>query len=229
MIPIARSGIKGLDELIGGGFPNNTMTLVYGPPKTGKSIFCYQFLNQTIVDDEFSLYVMTDYNLEQLEEIMMSFNWFIHDFIQKNKLYVMDIASGSVGAVQKETAIFKISSPQNPTEIISEIIEELQSIYQKTHAFNSILDSATSLFVYNAPILIIRVLKSYTMRIKLAGGTGMITYTQGAVDSQIETMLKAIVDNIIHLDGKKITIEAMKGCDQITAEYKITDEGICII
>jgi KaiC/GvpD/RAD55 family RecA-like ATPase len=229
MIPLIRSGITGLDELIGGGFPNNTMTLIYGPPKTGKSIFCYHFLNQTIADDEFSLYVMTDYNLQQLEETMMCFNWFIHDFIQKKMLYVMDIASGSVGAVQKETAIFKISSPQNPTEIISKVIEELQSIYQKTHSFRSILDSATSLFVYNAPILIIRVLKSYTMRIKLAGGTGIITYTEGAVDSQIETMLKAVVDNIIHLDGKKITVKAMKGCDQITAGYKITDEGICII
>jgi KaiC/GvpD/RAD55 family RecA-like ATPase len=125
MIPLIRSGITGLDELIGGGFPNNTMTLIYGPPKTGKSIFCYHFLNQTIADDEFSLYVMTDYNLQQLEETMMCFNWFIHDFIQKKMLYVMDIASGSVGAVQKETAIFKISSPQNPTEIISKVIEEL--------------------------------------------------------------------------------------------------------
>jgi KaiC/GvpD/RAD55 family RecA-like ATPase len=229
MIQSTRSGITGLDELIGGGFPNNTITLIYGPPKTGKSIFCYQFLQQAITDDEYCLYIMTDYNLSQLEETMMYFKWFIHDYFTKKQLYVMDIASGSVGAVQKETASFKISSPQNPTEIISEIIEELQSIYQKTHTFRSILDSATTLFAYNSPILMIRVLKSYTMRIKLAGSTGIIIYTEGVVDSQIETMLKATVDNIVHMDGKKITVEAMMGCDHVSVNYQITDKGIIII
>ncbi len=229
MIQSTRSGITGLDELIGGGFPNNTITLIYGPPKTGKSIFCYQFLQQAITDDEYCLYIMTDYNLSQLEETMMYFKWFIHDYFTKKQLYVMDIASGSVGAVQKETDSFKISSPQNPTEIISEIIEELQSIYQKTHTFRSILDSATTLFAYNSPILMIRVLKSYTMRIKLAGSTGIIIYTEGVVDSQIETMLKATVDNIVHMDGKKITVEAMMGCDHVSANYQITDKGIIII
>nr|WP_279383495.1 ATPase domain-containing protein [Methanobacterium formicicum] len=37
------TGIPGLDELLslndGEGFPQNTTTLVYGPPKVGKSIF----------------------------------------------------------------------------------------------------------------------------------------------------------------------------------------------
>ena len=228
MIPKIKSGIKGLDEIIGGGLTDNTMTLVYGPPKTGKSIFCYQLLRQAIADDEHCLYLMTDYNLPQLEQAMMNFNWLIHDYFLNEKLYVLDIASGSIGMTQKETSTFKISSPQNPTEIISKVIEELQSIYQKMPRFRSILDSTTTLFSYNAPILIIRVLKSYVMRIKLAGGTGVITYTEGVVDSQIETMLKATVDNIVHLDGEEITIEAMIGTQQLTADYLITDELISI-
>ena len=74
-----------------------------------------------------------------------------------------------------------------------------------------------------------RVLKSYVMRIKVAGGAGIIAYTEGAADSQIDTMLKATVDNIIHLDGEKIDVEAMTGCDNASANYKITDEGFCII
>ena len=38
-----------------------------------------------------------------------------------------------------------------------------------------------------------------TMRIKMAGGAGIITDTEGVVDSQIETMLKATVNNIVDL------------------------------
>lgn len=229
MIPKIKTGIAAFDELTGGGLPDNTITLIYGPPKTGKSVFCFHFLQQAKSDDEICLYLMTDYNMFQLEEKMMQFNWLIHEYFQKEMLYVLDIASGSIGATQKETATLKMSSPQNPTEIVSKIIDDLRSIYQKTHRFRSVLDSTTTLFSFNSPILIIRVLKSYVMRIKVAGGVGLITYTEGATDSQIETMLKATVDNIIHLDGGKISVEAMIGCDNVSANYKITDEGFCII
>lgn len=229
MIPRIKTGIAGFDELTGGGLPENTITLVYGPPKTGKSIFCYHLLQQAVTDDEFFLYLMTDYNLSQLEEKMMSFQWLIHEYFQKEMLYVVDIASGSIGATQKETHTFRISSPQNPTEIISAVIDDLQYIYQKTHHFRSVLDSTTTLFSFNSPILMIRVLKSYALRMKVAGGTGIITYTEGVVDSQIETLLKTIVDNIVHLDGKTIDVEAMVGCENISVNYRITDEGFTII
>ena len=48
MIPTIESGIPGFDELTiseisEGGIPEKSTTLIYGPPKTGKSIFCNQF------------------------------------------------------------------------------------------------------------------------------------------------------------------------------------------
>jgi KaiC/GvpD/RAD55 family RecA-like ATPase len=206
MIPKIGSGIAGLDELAGG-LPENTMTLVYGPPKTGKSISCYQFLRQAVADGDLCSYLMTDYTQSQLEQQMMAFDWFIHDYIIANKLYVIDTASGSVGAMQKETKNLMISSPQNPTDIASKVIQQLQDIYQQTQQFR---------------------LKSYIMRIKMAGGTGIITYTEGTAETEIETMLKASVDNIIHLDSETLTIEAMAGLRQESAGYQITDDGIVV-
>ncbi len=144
------------------------------------------------------------------------------------KLYVIDTASGAVGAMQKETKNLMISSPQNPTDIASKVIQQLQDIYQQTRAFRSILDSSTTLFAFNSPILVIRVLKSYIMRIKMAGGTGIITYTEGTAETEIETMLKASVDNIIHLDSETITVEAMAGLRRESAGYRITDDGIVV-
>ncbi|MEA1944446.1 MAG: RAD55 family ATPase [Euryarchaeota archaeon] len=227
MIPKIRSGIAGFDNLTGG-LPENTMTLVYGPPKTGKSIFCYQFLRQSAEEGDLCMYLMTDYNLSQLEQQMMAFNWFIHDYISNKRLYVIDTASGSVGAIQKETKNMMVSFPQNPTDIASKLIQQLQSVYQQAQRFRSVLDSSTTLFAFNSPILIIRVLKSYTMRIKMAGGTGIITYTEGSAEPQIETMLKATADNIIHLDGEELTIEAMAGLKHEKASYRISDDGIVV-
>ncbi len=62
MIPCIESGIPGFEELTRsnegtGGIPENTATLVYGPAKTGKSIFANQFTYQGLLNGEaMSLY-----------------------------------------------------------------------------------------------------------------------------------------------------------------------------
>jgi circadian clock protein KaiC len=38
------TGIKGLDEMLGGGFPKERVVIVYGGSGTGKTIFSLQFL-----------------------------------------------------------------------------------------------------------------------------------------------------------------------------------------
>ena len=43
-----KTGIHGLDEIIEGGIPKNSVTLVSGPPGGGKTIFCYQFLYEGV-------------------------------------------------------------------------------------------------------------------------------------------------------------------------------------
>ncbi|MEM2925436.1 MAG: RAD55 family ATPase [Halobacteria archaeon] len=233
MIPRIKSGIQGLDEFIGGGIPENTITLLYGPPKTGKSIFCYQFMYQGLIDQEPCLYLMSDYTLDQLSQRMMGFNWFIENYIQDKMLFVVDTASRLSMEVPMETYTYKVSSPQNPTDMMIKVNEGIKFTCQRSPRFRAILDSLTSLFIYNPSLLIIRVLKMYIQRIKKAGGTGIITYAMGSVDKNIETMLKNSADNIIYLSQSQtgryeITIEAMVGGSPKKAAFMITNNGIAI-
>jgi KaiC/GvpD/RAD55 family RecA-like ATPase len=99
-------------------------------------------------------------------------------------------------------------------------------IYKNNPRFRSVLDSATTLLAYNENMLIVRVLKAYLMRINEAGGTPIITYTENSADRIVETMLKSMVDNIIRLDGKNLTVEAMKGIGKRSSTYQITSKGI---
>jgi len=55
-----RTGIKGLDNIIGGGLPEKSITLVSGPPGSGKSIFCFQFLYEGIKKGEKCLFLTLD-------------------------------------------------------------------------------------------------------------------------------------------------------------------------
>jgi len=61
-----RSGIPGLDPILSGGLPKHTITLVSGPPGSGKSIFCYQFIQQGVVDGQKCLYMTLDKKIEGL-------------------------------------------------------------------------------------------------------------------------------------------------------------------
>lgn len=233
MIPRIKSGIQGLDEFIGGGIPENTITLLYGPPKTGKSIFCYQFMYQGLIDQEPCLYLMSDYTLDQLSQRMMGFNWFIENYIQDKMLFVVDTASRLSMEVPRETYTYKVSSPQNPTDMMVKVNEGIKFTCQRSARFRAILDSLTSLFIYNPPLLIIRVLKMYIQRIKKAGGTGIITYAAGSMDKNIETMLKNSADNIIYLSQSQtgryeITMEAMVGTGPKKAAFLIANNGIAI-
>jgi KaiC/GvpD/RAD55 family RecA-like ATPase len=66
IIERVQTGIEGLDEMIEGGLPKESITLVSGPPGSGKSIFCFQFLYQGIKQNERCLFLTLDKKVEGL-------------------------------------------------------------------------------------------------------------------------------------------------------------------
>lgn len=61
-----KTGIIGLDDLLSGGFPKGSITLVSGPPGSGKSIFCYQFISKGFEEGEKCIYLTLDKKIEGL-------------------------------------------------------------------------------------------------------------------------------------------------------------------
>jgi KaiC/GvpD/RAD55 family RecA-like ATPase len=59
-----KTGIDGLDNIIEGGLPKSSITLVSGPPGSGKSIFCFQFLYNGIKNGERCLFLTLDKKVE---------------------------------------------------------------------------------------------------------------------------------------------------------------------
>ncbi|MDZ4171480.1 MAG: ATPase domain-containing protein, partial [Methanobacteriaceae archaeon] len=66
-----KSGISGFDELTGKkklGFPEKSIILVYGPPKTGKSILCYQIMYNLLEKNGAGLYISADCGLKEFKK-----------------------------------------------------------------------------------------------------------------------------------------------------------------
>jgi len=236
MIEVIESGIPGFDEItvsegISGGIPKNGTTLIYGPPKTGKTIFCNQFTYHGLSKEEPCLYITLDYGMKQLKSNMMDFQWLIQNYIQNQSLYIIDGISKLSGAKLEDTNNYKVSSANNPADMMVKVGIGTRTVYKKSKHFRSVLDSINTLIEFNPEQMVLRVLKAYLRRIIEAGGTGIITYTEGVADLETENVLKSLFDHTIRLDGENLSIEyTLEDYEVHTfeASYKITDKGLVV-
>lgn len=233
MIACIESGIPGFDELTRtdsfmGGIPENSTTLVYGPPKTGKSIFSDQFCFNGLVNEEPCLYITTNKGLKMLKSDMNDYNLSVDEYMMNGSLHIIDTISDILEKKVEPTGTVVNSEINNPTDLMVNIGSKIKVVRNQNSRFRSVLNSTTTLLTYNESMLIVRVIKAYLMRIKEAGGTSLITYTEDSADNIIETMLKSMVDNIIRMDGNELQVEAMKGFGKIKTNYTITENGIML-
>lgn len=233
MIACIESGISGFDKLTHtdsfvGGIPENSATLIYGPPKTGKTVFSNQFCYHGLVNQEPCLYITTNNGLDMFKAGMDDFNLPVNNYLVDKSLHVIDTMSDILERKKETSENIMSSEINNPTDLMVKIGSSVNSIRKQNPIFRSVFNSATTLFAYNESMLIVRVIKAYLMRINEAGGTPFITYNEDSADPIVETMLKSMVDNIIRMDGEELTIEAMKGFGRTSCPYKITGNGIVL-
>jgi len=120
MINRLATGINGFDELIEGGLPQGSLTLVSGNPGTGKSIFCMQSAYNISSKGKSSLYI----SFEQTEDVM------------KEQLAQFGLDTGKINGNLKLLFL----DPNNP-EVMDTILKEAK----KTKAEFIVIDSLASL------------------------------------------------------------------------------------
>jgi KaiC/GvpD/RAD55 family RecA-like ATPase len=231
------SGISGYDNLtasneLSGGIPDHTTTLIYGPPKTGKTIFCNQFTYHGLQNGEPCLYITTDHGIRQLQNNMMGFEWYIQNYIQNENLYIIDGISQLGGAKAQDTNNIKTSTIGNPADMMVKVGIGSRFVFRKSSHFRSVLDSVNTMFAFNQHQMVIRVLNAYIRRISEAGGAGIMAYTEGVTDPATEEELISLFDNTIRLDGEYITVTSQlendNSLNKFKSTYNITDKGIVV-
>ncbi|MDG6219954.1 MAG: ATPase domain-containing protein [Candidatus Thermoplasmatota archaeon] len=85
------SGITGLDKLIGGGFPENTASLISGPAGSGKTIFCLHFLLEGAKQGERGLYISLEESREELERAMEGFTLDLKKMKEQGMIRFIDL------------------------------------------------------------------------------------------------------------------------------------------
>lgn len=131
LIERVKTGIKGFDELVQGGFPRGSTILLTGTPGTGKTIFGLEFIYNGVTQfKEKGLYITFEQTIESVKNQAVALGFNLDSLIRKGDLEILYIP---VGEIDKRTA--------------SKIIEKVRK--QKINRL--VIDSISTLSI-NAPV-----------------------------------------------------------------------------
>lgn len=120
-----KTGISGLDEMLGGGVPAGHITAVLGPPGTGKSTFALQFTYAGLQNNENCVYLSLEESEDDLIRTANSFGWDIKPYITNNKLALVRL------------------SPQNIKATVDRVENDLPSLFKSMGARRLAVDPIT--------------------------------------------------------------------------------------
>jgi KaiC/GvpD/RAD55 family RecA-like ATPase len=142
-----KTGITGLDELIGGGLVEGSTVLLSGQSGSGKTIFGLQFLYNGVTKyNEPGVYVTLETRPNELREEATQFGWDLQELEQKNALIIIDAASGKAGLPTSQKYALRRGFD------MSTLAEEIYRAIDETKAKRLVIDCISGLGIrFNEP------------------------------------------------------------------------------
>ena len=119
------TGIGGLDEMLGGGIPENHVVVFAGPAGAGKTIAAMQFTYENLLKGKKCLYISAGEDPEALRTNTKIFGWDIDSFLESGDLVMM-----------KPRLIEVVN-------LTSDFLEKLPHVVKRSKADIVIIDSIT--------------------------------------------------------------------------------------
>ena len=133
------SGVPGLDDILGGGWPSNSIYLVEGTPGVGKTTVAIQFLLEGKRRGERCLYVTLSETMRELAAVAASHSWDLAG-IKVIELSAVERAINQGGATLFKPAEVELTqltkllldeiSSSRPTRIVLDSLSELRLLSQ---------------------------------------------------------------------------------------------------
>lgn len=135
-----KSGIPGFDELIQGGFPENTTILVSGSTGTGKTTFGAQFVYMGAKEyGEPGVFVTLEERAKDLRREAKSFGWDFEKYEKEGLIAIVDGVSSTVGLPSEER--FALEDRFN----VDNFLRYVYKVVKQINAKRLVIDSVPSL------------------------------------------------------------------------------------
>ncbi len=218
MVERIPTGIKGLDELVDGGFPKGSVILVSGPSGAGKSLFSLSYL---VGENGGSLYVTVEEPKRSLIEGGKGIGLDIMGSLDSGSLLISDLTSArmlSDSDAQTEEKIADFTS-------IASIIE---NEVRKNGVQRVVVDSLTALGVYyNDPNIFRQELFRFTQILRNLGVTTILVGESGEEYAGTKYGIEQFVcDGYLLIDLEKIEGELRRTINVRKMRYTKHDSSV---
>ncbi len=217
-----KTGIKGLDEMLQGGFLPQTANLVEGPPGTGKSTFGMQFIYNGIrYYNEPGLIVTFEEFPQQYYRDAESFGWDFRQLEREGKLRVI------------------MTSPEVSRSDLESVGGTLETLAREMGARRVLIDSISHFDQLTSdPIELRSTVFSFINALKREGLTSILTRESPVLlgSEEEDSSIAFIVDSYILLRyveiesaiRKALLVLKLRGSDHAKdiRQFEITDQGI---
>ena len=139
-----KTGIKGFDRLVEGGFPKGKIILLSGTPGTCKTIFALQFLyNGAMQFNEKGLYISFEEKAQSLKNQALQFGWDFDKLEKEKKVEIISLPAKSI----KETTASEIIKRARENKISRLVIDSLSALSINTPATYSKVTELTEISI----------------------------------------------------------------------------------
>ncbi len=217
------TGLKKLDEKLDGGIPQGVSVLIEGPPGSGKSTFCNQFIYEGNRNKEACIYVTFNASPDEIKNNIKNYGWI---FSEELTIFI-DAYSWQIGVKEGKYAV-NPADLTNFTIKITKAITELQNKNLKRVVF----DSFSTMFLFVPKDLCLRFLSMVTAKLKAFGTTQLIVIEEGMHDPAAITAMNAVTDGTIKFSTMgelhRMEISRMRGISGLPVgfNFKLTETGI---
>lgn len=87
------TGVPGFDEMVAGGLPADRLHALCGPPGSGKTTFCAQFVTEVARQGDDVLYVTMHESLEELLADMRGYEFGFEQAVRSERVQFLNLAS----------------------------------------------------------------------------------------------------------------------------------------
>jgi circadian clock protein KaiC len=227
--PKVASGIKGLDEITGGGLPKGRPALISGGPGTGKTLFSMEFIIRGITDyNEPGVFVAFEEKIEDLKTNFRSMGFDLNDLV-KRKLLILDHIPIERAEIE-ETGEYDLEG----------LFIRLGSMIDEVGAKRIAIDTLEALFSGFSNEAILRSeLRRLFLWLKDRGITAIVTGERGDHTITKYGLEEYVADCVITLDHRvtnqiatrRLRIVKYRGSVHGTDEYPflISSDGISVL
>ncbi len=224
------TGIRTLDEILGGGLPATGNILLDGDPLCGKKPLMMQFVYEGLKMNIPGIFVLTDYGFPEWKAMMESSGWKLDAYEKNGLLQVIDCYSKQFNpGLVDEGIVAYVGGPSDLSAISMQLSGLQEQIVQIADNHRLGFHSLSSLLETNPPETVFRFLQFLAGKFRRTGAMAMYALERGMHEEKQVKMIEHLMDGVIEFQDDKLRARGLMGASASWHKYELSDKGIRIM